>query len=86
MMGFAERILEQPIELIEGVEDTLAQLAARHELTLFTKGNAEEQRLESGAERLAALLPAHRDCEGKGPLRLSEFWWSGARFRRRIHG
>ncbi len=54
VMGFAERILEQPIELIEGVEDTLGQLAARHELTLFTKGNAEEQRLKverSGLER-----------------------------------
>lgn len=54
VMGFAERILEQPIELIEGVEETLGQLAARHELTLFTKGNPEEQRLKverSGLER-----------------------------------
>lgn len=46
VMALAERILEQPIELIEGVEDTLAYLSERHDLTLFTKGHAEEQRLK----------------------------------------
>src|SRR6185436_16659208 len=43
---FAERILEQPIELIDGVEETLEYLASRHDLTLFTKGHAEEQKLK----------------------------------------
>lgn len=46
VMSLAERILEQPLEVIEGVEDTLAELAGRHELTLFTKGHPEEQRLK----------------------------------------
>lgn len=46
VMSFAERILERPLELIAGVEETLAYLAARHELTLFTKGHAEEQKLK----------------------------------------
>jgi len=46
VMSLAERILEQPIELIEGVEETLAALAVRHELILFTKGHPEEQRLK----------------------------------------
>jgi putative hydrolase of the HAD superfamily len=46
VMSLAERILEQPVELIEGVEETLADLAVRHELTLFTKGHPEEQRLK----------------------------------------
>ena len=46
VMSLAERILEQPIELIEGVEETLADLAVRHELILFTKGHPEEQRLK----------------------------------------
>ena len=46
VMSLAERILEQPIELIEGVEGTLADLAVRHELILFTKGHPEEQRLK----------------------------------------
>ncbi|HLH43388.1 MAG TPA: HAD family hydrolase [Bryobacteraceae bacterium] len=44
VMALAERIPEQPLELIEGVEETLAELAQRHQLTLFTKGHPEEQR------------------------------------------
>ena len=43
---FAHQILEKPIELIDGVEDTVAQLAERHSLTIFTKGDQEEQRLK----------------------------------------
>jgi len=46
IMLLAQRILEQPIELIEGVGETLGVLAQRHELTLFTKGHPEEQRLK----------------------------------------
>jgi putative hydrolase of the HAD superfamily len=46
VMRFAEKILEQPIEAIDGVEETLAYLAERHDLTLFTKGHPEEQRLK----------------------------------------
>ncbi|MGA3189761.1 MAG: HAD hydrolase-like protein [Bryobacteraceae bacterium] len=46
IMSLAERILEQPLEVIEGVEETLAELAQRHELTLFTKGHPEEQRMK----------------------------------------
>ena len=34
VMSLAERILEQPVEVIEGVEDTLDYLSARHDLTL----------------------------------------------------
>jgi putative hydrolase of the HAD superfamily len=46
VMSLAERILEQPMELLDRVEETLAILAERHDLTLFTKGRAEEQRLK----------------------------------------
>jgi putative hydrolase of the HAD superfamily len=46
VIGFAERILESPMEVIEGVPETLEYLAARHDLTLFTKGHADEQRLK----------------------------------------
>jgi putative hydrolase of the HAD superfamily len=46
VMSLAERILEQPLEVIEGVEETLAELARRHELTLFTKGHPEEQKMK----------------------------------------
>jgi len=43
VFSLAERILEQPMEVIEGVEETLGYLSERHELTLFTKGNPDEQ-------------------------------------------
>ncbi|HUB33514.1 MAG TPA: HAD family hydrolase [Bryobacteraceae bacterium] len=46
VMSFAARILECPMELIEGVAETLEYLAPRHDLTLFTKGHPEEQKLK----------------------------------------
>jgi putative hydrolase of the HAD superfamily len=46
VMAFAERILECPMETIEGVPETLEYLHTRHDLTLFTKGNPEEQKLK----------------------------------------
>jgi len=57
IMSLAVRILEQPLEVIEGVEETLAGLAERHDLTIFTKGHPEEQRMKverSGLERYFA--------------------------------
>jgi putative hydrolase of the HAD superfamily len=42
----ALRIMEQPLEIIEGVPETLEYLASRHDLTLFTKGHPEEQKLK----------------------------------------
>lgn len=46
VMRFAEKILDQPMVVIEGVEDTLAELSRRHELIMFTKGHPDEQRLK----------------------------------------
>ena len=46
VMSFAERILECPMEVIEGVEETLADLLSRHDLTLLTKGHPDEQELK----------------------------------------
>jgi len=67
VMGFAERILDCPIEIIAGVEETLGHLAARHDLTLFTKGNPEEQQLKverSGLGRFFAhtAIVKEKDC------------------------
>jgi putative hydrolase of the HAD superfamily len=42
----AMHIMEQPVEIIEGVPETLEYLASRHDLTLFTKGHPEEQKLK----------------------------------------
>ena len=46
VMDFAHAILERPIELIEGVAETVKKLSSRHTLTLFTKGDPEEQQLK----------------------------------------
>lgn len=41
--GFAQAIADQEIELLPGVKETLAELAARHRVILMTKGNHAEQ-------------------------------------------
>src|SRR5258707_454615 len=46
VMSFTEQIVQHPIELIAGVPETLEYLSMRHDLTLFTKGNPEEQKLK----------------------------------------
>jgi len=46
IMALAGWILEQPVEMLEGVGETLAYLARRHDLSLFTKGHPEEQKLK----------------------------------------
>jgi putative hydrolase of the HAD superfamily len=68
VMALGQRIVEQPMQVLPGVADTLAYLAGRHELTLFTKGELEEQRLKvqrSGLEphfgRVAVV--AEKDAE-----------------------
>lgn len=53
IMRFTEQILDHPIELIPGVEETLQYLSLRHDLTLFTKGNPEEQKLKLDRSGLA---------------------------------
>ena len=56
VIQFAERILECPMEVIEGVPETLAYLTERHELTLFTKGHPEEQKLKIDRSGLGSLF------------------------------
>jgi putative hydrolase of the HAD superfamily len=53
VMRFTEQILCHPIELIAGVEETLEYLSSRHDLTLFTKGDSEEQKLKLDRSGLA---------------------------------
>jgi putative hydrolase of the HAD superfamily len=50
---FGEQIRSQPLQLLEGVRETLAYLSPRHDLILLTKGDIEEQKLkveQSGIE------------------------------------
>ena len=88
VMSLAERILEQPLEVIEGVEETLGELAGRHDLTLFTKGHPEEQRMKvdrSGLGRYFAHTaivkekdaPAYRRLVAERGFRAAETWMIG---------
>ena len=68
VMGFARRIFDCPIETIAGVPETLAYLRPRHDLTLFTKGHPDEQRLKIDRSGLAkyfehTAIVKEKDCE-----------------------
>jgi putative hydrolase of the HAD superfamily len=54
ILGFGERILNATMDLVDGVEAVVAELATRHELLILTKGQHDEQRMKierSGLER-----------------------------------
>ena len=53
VVNLGRRIMEEPLQLLDGVEDTLAYLNGRHDLTLFTKGQPEEQKLKIERSGLA---------------------------------
>lgn len=53
---FGEQVRAQPLQLIEGVSETLEYLAARHDLILLTKGDVEEQTLKIERSGIAGLF------------------------------
>jgi putative hydrolase of the HAD superfamily len=56
ILDLARQIVEQPMELLPEVEETLAYLSSRHHLTLFTKGDPEEQKLKLDRSGLGAFF------------------------------
>lgn len=52
-------ILDQEMETIPGVEETLVRLRPHHMLILFTKGEEEEQQLKISRSPLAACFDYH---------------------------
>lgn len=67
VQDFAYAILEQPMQLIDGVAETIAELSERHELTLFTKGDAEEQRLKIDRSGLNSFFRHAEIVKEKNP-------------------
>ncbi len=55
---FAHAILERPVELLDGVAETIADLSRRHELTIFTKGDGDEQRMKIDRSGLSLIFSA----------------------------
>ncbi|MGH2516275.1 MAG: HAD family hydrolase [Ktedonobacterales bacterium] len=56
---FGEQIRARPLQLLEGVSETLAYLSARHDLILLTKGDTEEQTLKIERSGIAGLFRQH---------------------------
>jgi putative hydrolase of the HAD superfamily len=56
LMELARQVVSQPMQLRPGVEETLADLAPRLDLTLFTKGEQDEQALKVDRSGLAAYF------------------------------
>lgn len=65
--GFARAIAEQEIELLPGVAETLADLAARHRLILMTKGDQAEQADKLARSGIAAHFSAVEIVPEKDP-------------------
>lgn len=65
--SFAPSIGEQEIELLPGVAETLAELAARHHLTLMTKGNQAEQADKLARSGLSKLFSSVEIVAEKNP-------------------
>jgi putative hydrolase of the HAD superfamily len=67
VIGFAQTIAEQEIELLPGVDETLAELATRHRLILMTKGNHAEQADKLTRSGLAPHFTAVEIVKEKDP-------------------
>lgn len=67
VVGFAEAIADQEIELLPGVAETLEELAVRHRLILMTKGNHAEQANKLARSGLAQYFSAAEIVAEKDP-------------------
>lgn len=56
LLAFAGEITDHDLEILPGVESTLADLSLRNELTLFTKGDLAEQQLKVDRSGLARFF------------------------------
>lgn len=61
------RILEQPMETIDGVIPTLTALQDHHTLLLFTKGEEEEQRVKIARSEVGNFFDMHIVTHDKTP-------------------
>jgi len=66
LMATAHRIREHPIELLKGVERTLAYLAEFHHLTLYSKGQPKEQNDKIERSELKQYFQSCHIVEEKG--------------------
>jgi putative hydrolase of the HAD superfamily len=85
---FAYQILERPIELLAGVQETVAELSCRHKLTLMTKGDPDEQQMKIDRSGLSPFFShavivkekheqAYRDLAQKRDFVFKNTWMIG---------
>jgi putative hydrolase of the HAD superfamily len=67
IVSFARSIIEQEIELLAGVQETLPLLAERHRLILMTKGDPAEQSSKLARSGLSAYFTAVEIPHEKNP-------------------
>ena len=72
IVDLAQTISEQEIELLPGVDETLAELAMRHRLILMTKGNHAEQADKLARSGLAPHFSAVEIVAEKDPVTYRE--------------
>jgi putative hydrolase of the HAD superfamily len=72
IVGFANTIAEQDIELLPGVPETLSELASRHRLILMTKGNQAEQADKLARSGIAGHFSAVEIVAEKDPYAYRE--------------
>jgi putative hydrolase of the HAD superfamily len=72
IVGFAQSIAEQEIELLPNVAETLADLATRHHLILMTKGDQAEQADKLARSGLAPHFAAVEIVAEKDPATYRE--------------
>lgn len=88
VLGFAHQIAGHPVEIIDGVPETLRYLADRHHLILMTKGSIPEQtgKIErsglkdyfSAVEIVSEKdIPTYRSIADKYALALDRSWMIG---------
>jgi putative hydrolase of the HAD superfamily len=88
VVGFAQTIADQEIELLPGVDEALAELATRHRLILMTKGNHAEQADKLARSGLAPYFthveivaekdpPAYRSVVERHGLTAETSWMIG---------
>ena len=56
ILGWGKRMLQEPTELLEGVTETLREMAKRYELLLITKGDLFDQESKLARSGLAELF------------------------------
>jgi putative hydrolase of the HAD superfamily len=58
LIGLGHEMLRHPVELLDGVEETLKELSKRHRLVLITKGDLRDQERKIAKSGLQGLFEA----------------------------